>query len=63
MDDEHIYVVDLLKCLGSLKLADRNCNNDFRSRIRMAKKRMLNLDTDLERQRNKQIVGYGTMEK
>ena len=43
MDDEDIEVVEHLKYLGSLKSADGNCNKDTRSRIGMAKKRMLDL--------------------
>ena len=36
-------VVEHFKYLGSLKSADGNCNKDTRSRIGMAKKRMLDL--------------------
>ena len=43
MDDEEIEVVEHFKYLGSLKSADGNCNKDTRSRIGMAKKRMLDL--------------------
>ena len=46
VDDEEIEVVEHFKYLGSRKSADGNCNNsnkDTRSRIGMAKKRMLDL--------------------
>ena len=43
MDDEEIEVVEHFKYLGSLKSADGNCSKDTRSRIGMAKKRMLDL--------------------
>ena len=43
VDDEEIEVVEHFKYLGSLKSADGNCNKDTRSRIGMAKKRMLDL--------------------
>ena len=41
VDDDEIEVVEHFKYLGSLKSADGNCNKDTRSRIGMAKKRML----------------------
>ena len=43
VDNEPIEVVEHFKYLGSLKLADGNCSKDTRSRIGMAKKRMLDL--------------------
>ena len=43
VDDEHIEVIEHLKYLGSRNSADGNCNDDFKSRIGMAKKRMLDL--------------------
>ena len=43
MDNEQIEVVEHFKYLGSLKSADGNCSKDTRSRIGMAKKRMLDL--------------------
>ena len=43
VDDEEIEVAEHFKYLGSLKSADGNCNKDTRSRIGMAKKRMLDL--------------------
>ena len=44
VDDEEIEVVEHFKYVGSLKSADgSNCNKDTRSRIGMAKKRMLDL--------------------
>ena len=43
VDDEEIEVVEHFKYLGSLKSADGNCSKDTRSRIGMAKKRMLDL--------------------
>ena len=43
VDDEEIEVVEHFKYLGSLKSFDGNCNKDTRSRIGMAKKRMLDL--------------------
>ena len=43
VDDEEIEVVEHFKYLGSLKAADGNCSKDTRSRIGMAKKRMLDL--------------------
>ena len=38
VDDVQIEVVEHFKCIGSLKLAGGNCNNDIKSRIGMAKK-------------------------
>ena len=44
VNGEHIEVVDeLIKYLGSLKSTDGNYNNAIITRIRMAKKRMLDL--------------------
>ena len=43
MDDDQIEVVEHFKYLGSLKSADGNCSKDTRSRIGMAKKRMIDL--------------------
>ena len=43
MDNEQSEVVEHFKYLGSLKAADGNCSKDTRSRIGMAKKRMLDL--------------------
>ena len=43
VDDEEIEVVEHFKYIGSVKSADGNCNKDTRSRIGMAKKRMLDL--------------------
>ena len=43
VDDEQIEVVEHVKYLGSLKADDGNCSKDTRSRIAMAKKRMLDL--------------------
>ena len=43
VDDEQIEVVEHFKYIGSLKSADGNCSKDTRSRIGMAKKRMLDL--------------------
>ena len=43
LDNEPIEVVEHLKYLGSLKSAYGNCNKDTRSRIGMAKKRLLDL--------------------
>ena len=43
VDDEQIEVVEHFKYLGSLKSADGNCSKHARSRIGMAKKRMLDL--------------------
>ncbi len=43
VDDEEIEVVEHFKYLGSLKTADVNCSKGTRSRIGMAKKRMLDL--------------------
>ena len=42
---EHVQieVVEHFKYLGSLKSANGNCNNDIKSRIGMAKKRMLDM--------------------
>ena len=36
-------MVENFKYLGSLKSSDANCNNDIKSRIGMAKKRMLDM--------------------
>ena len=46
-------MVELLKNLGSLKSAAGNCHSDIISRVGMAKKRILQSDTDQEKQRNK----------
>ena len=43
VDDEHFEVVEHFNYLGSLKSDDGNCSKDTRSRIEMAKKRMLDL--------------------
>ena len=43
VDNEQSEVVEHFKYLGSLKAADGNCSKDTRSRIGMAKKRMLDL--------------------
>ena len=43
VDDEEIEVFEHFKYLGSPKSADGNCSKDTRSRIGMAKKRMLDL--------------------
>ena len=43
VDDEEIEVVEHFKYLGSLKSPDSNCIKDTRSRIGMAKRRMLDL--------------------
>ena len=43
VDNEPIEVVEHFKYLGSLKSAYGNCSKDTRSRIGMAKKRMLDL--------------------
>ena len=43
MEDVQIEVVEHFKYLGSLKSAAGNCNNDIKSRIGMANKRMLDM--------------------
>ena len=43
VDNEPIEVVEHFKYIGSLKSADGNCSKDTRSRIGIAKKRMLDL--------------------
>ena len=43
VDNEPIEVIEHFKYLSSLKSADGNCSKDTRSRIGMAKKRMLDL--------------------
>ena len=43
MGDEQIEMVEHFKCIGTLKSADGNFSKDSRSRIGMAKKRMLDL--------------------
>ena len=43
VDNEPIEEVEHFKYLGSLKSADDDCSKDTRSRIGLAKKRMLNL--------------------
>ena len=43
VDNELIEVVEYFKYLGSLKSADGNCSKDTRSRIGIAKTRMLDL--------------------
>ena len=61
VDDVHIEVVEHFKHVGSLKSAG-NCNNHTKSQFGIAKKRMLDIGTDLERKRNnKQRAENGTM--
>ena len=43
MDDVQIEVVEHFKYVGPLKSDDGNCSNDIKSRIGMAKKRMLDM--------------------
>ena len=61
IDGENVEQVDRFKYLGSTKTANANCSNDIKSRIAIAKKRMIDLqviwnDTNLSIQLKMKLV-------